>query len=106
MNVLHRLVPRTIAAQITCIVIAAVLLGAGLASAVVFALFSTWQTSANQEVMAAGRAARIAAITARETPGVTSIAVDDVGLDTALRSTAGRDRKNDGVRLQRQGEDL
>ena len=62
MKVLHRLVPRTIAAQITCIVIAAVLLGAGLASAVVFALFSTWQTSANQEVMAAGRAARIAAI--------------------------------------------
>jgi len=48
----------------------------------------------------------LAAITARETPSVTSIAVDDVGLDTALRSTAGRDRKNDGVRLQRQGEDL
>jgi malonate decarboxylase epsilon subunit len=48
----------------------------------------------------------LAAITARETPGVTSIAVDDVGLDTALRRTAGRDRKNDGVRLQRQGEDL
>jgi hypothetical protein len=34
----------------------------------------------------------LAAITARETPGVTSIAVDDVGLDTALRRTAGRDR--------------
>jgi hypothetical protein len=48
----------------------------------------------------------LAAITARETPGVISIAVDDVGLDTALRRTAGRDRKNDGVRLQRQGEDL
>ena len=34
----------------------------------------------------------LAAITARETPGVTSIAVDDTGLDTALRRTAGRDR--------------
>ena len=62
MKVLHRLAPRTIAAQITCIVIVAVLLGVGLASSVVFALFSSWQTSANQEVMAAGRAARIAAI--------------------------------------------
>jgi signal transduction histidine kinase len=65
MKVLHRLVPRTIAAQITCIVIAAVLVGVGLASSVVFALFSSWQTSANQEVMAAGRAARIAAIVHR-----------------------------------------
>ena len=62
MKALHRLVPRTIASQITCIVIAAVLIGVGLASTMVFALFSTWQTSANQEVMAAGRAARIAAI--------------------------------------------
>ena len=41
MRVLHRLAPRTIAAQITCIVIVAVLLGVGLASSVVFALFSS-----------------------------------------------------------------
>ena len=32
----------------------------------------------------------LTAITARETPGVTSIAVDDTGLDTALRRVARR----------------
>ena len=62
MNVLHRLVPRTIAAQITCIVFVAVLVGVGLASSVLFALFSNLNTAANQDIMAAGRAARIAAI--------------------------------------------
>ena len=62
MKVLHRLVPRTIAAQITCIVFVAVLVGVGLASSVVFALFSNLNTAANQDIMAAGRAARIAAI--------------------------------------------
>ena len=62
MTVLRRLAPRTIAAQITCIVIVSVLLGVGLASSVVFALFSNLNTSANQDIMAAGRAARIAAI--------------------------------------------
>jgi malonate decarboxylase epsilon subunit len=34
----------------------------------------------------------LTAITARETPGITSIAVDDAGLDTALRRIARRDR--------------
>jgi malonate decarboxylase epsilon subunit len=34
----------------------------------------------------------LAAITARETPGVTSTAVDDTGLDTALRRTGARHR--------------
>ena len=62
MNILRRAARRTIAAQITCIVMAAVLVGVGLASTVVFALFSNSQASANQDIMAAARAARIAAI--------------------------------------------
>jgi len=62
MNILRRLVPRTIAAQITCIVIGAVLLGVGLASVVLFLLFSNSQVATNQDIMAAARAARIAAI--------------------------------------------
>ena len=62
MSLLGRLAPRSIASQITCIVIAAVLVGVGLASTVVFALFSNLNTAANQDIMAAGRAASIAAI--------------------------------------------
>jgi signal transduction histidine kinase len=60
-----RWIPRTIAAQITCIVIAAVLLGVGLASIVVSALFNNSQPSPNQDVWAIARAARIAAIVPR-----------------------------------------
>jgi signal transduction histidine kinase len=62
MKILRGLVPRTIAAQITCIVMAAVLVGVGLASGVVVVLFSNSQATANQDIMAAARAARIAAI--------------------------------------------
>jgi signal transduction histidine kinase len=62
MKILRRLVPRTIAAQITCIVMAAVLVGVGLTSGVVVVLFSNSQAIANQDIMAAARAARIAAI--------------------------------------------
>jgi signal transduction histidine kinase len=62
MNIPRGLVPRTIASQITWIVMAAVLVGVGLTSGVVFVLFSNSQASANQDIMAAARAARIAAI--------------------------------------------
>jgi signal transduction histidine kinase len=62
MTARRRWIPRTIAAQITCIVIAAVLLGVGLASIVVFSLFNNSQGGANQDVWAIARAARIAAI--------------------------------------------
>jgi signal transduction histidine kinase len=65
MNLVGRLLPRTITAQITCIVIVAVLLGVGLASTVVFALFNNLQSGARQDIMATARAARIAAIVHR-----------------------------------------
>ena len=62
MTVLGRLAPRSITSQITCIVIAAVLLGVGLASAVLMYLLYNWQTGANPDLLASARAARIAAI--------------------------------------------
>jgi signal transduction histidine kinase len=62
MKIFRRIRPQTIASQITCIVIAAVLVGVGLASTAVFFLFNNSQTAANQDIMAEGRAARIAAI--------------------------------------------
>jgi signal transduction histidine kinase len=62
MNFVHRLVPRTITGQITGLVIVAVLLGVGLASTVLFYFFYNGQGGANAEILAAVRAARIAAI--------------------------------------------
>ena len=54
--------PRTITAQITGIVIGAVVLGVGLASAVLMYLVYNWQVGANPELLASTSAARIAAI--------------------------------------------
>jgi signal transduction histidine kinase len=61
-SVVSRLAPRSITAQITAIVIAAVLLGVGLASALLLYLFYDRQAGPDLELVAAGRAARIAAI--------------------------------------------
>jgi signal transduction histidine kinase len=62
MNFLRRFAPQTITAQITSLVIIAVLLGVGLASAVLFYLFYTGQAGPSAEIIATARAARIAAI--------------------------------------------
>jgi signal transduction histidine kinase len=62
MSILRRLIPGTIAGQITGLVIVAVLLGLGLASAVLLYLIDQGQTGVNREILAAVRAARIAAI--------------------------------------------
>lgn len=62
MSVLGWLAPRSITSQITSIVIAAVLLGVGLASAVLLGLLYNSQAGANPELLASARAARIAAI--------------------------------------------
>jgi signal transduction histidine kinase len=58
----RRLLPNTIAGQITSLVIIAVVLGVGLASAVLFVLFSQGPAGPNSEILAAVRAARIATI--------------------------------------------
>ena len=62
MNFLRGFAPQTITAQITSLVIIAVLLGVGLASAVLFYLFYTGQAGPSAEIIATARAARIAAI--------------------------------------------
>jgi signal transduction histidine kinase len=62
MRLLHRLAPRTITAQIASLVVVAVLLGVGLASAVLFYFFYTGQGGGSPEISASVRAARIAAI--------------------------------------------
>lgn len=62
MSVVRRLIPGTIAGQITGLVIVAVLLGVGLASAVLLYMIDQGQTGANREIFTAVRAARIAAI--------------------------------------------
>jgi signal transduction histidine kinase len=62
MRLLHRLAPRTITAQIASLVVVAVLLGVGLASAVLFYFFYTGQSGSSPEISASVRAARIAAI--------------------------------------------
>jgi signal transduction histidine kinase len=61
MGFLHRFTPRTITAQIASLVVVAVLLGVGLASAVLLYFIYTGQTGASPEIMVAVRAARIAA---------------------------------------------
>jgi signal transduction histidine kinase len=62
MNLLRRVAPQTIAAQLTSLVIVAVLLGVGLASTVLFHFFYNVQGGINAEILPAVRAARIAAI--------------------------------------------
>jgi signal transduction histidine kinase len=62
MGFLRRFAPQTITGQIASLVIVAVLLGVGLASAVLFYFLFTGQPGASPEILAAGRAARIAAI--------------------------------------------
>jgi hypothetical protein len=62
MRVVRRLIPGTIAGQITGLVIIAVLLGVGLASAVLLYLIDQGQTGPNREILATVRAAHIAAI--------------------------------------------
>jgi len=62
MRALRRLLPRTIAGQLTALVIVAVLLGVSLASAVLLHLFDQGQAGSNHELLAAVRAARIVAI--------------------------------------------
>ena len=62
MSFARRLVPRTVAAQIACLVIVAVLLGVGSASAALLYLLHFGQPAASPEIMAAARAARIATL--------------------------------------------
>ncbi|WP_158817657.1 ATP-binding protein [Methylocapsa sp. S129] len=62
MGFLRRFAPQTITAQIAGLVVVAVLLGVSLASAVLLYFFYTGQPGVSPEIMAAVRAARIAAI--------------------------------------------
>ena len=71
MSALSRFVPGTIAAQIMGLLIIAVLLGVGLASAVLLYLIDREQTGADREIFATVRAAHIAAIV-REAEGAKS----------------------------------
>lgn len=61
-GLLRRFAPRTITGQIAGLVVVAVLLGVGLASAVLLYFVYTGQTGASPEILAAVRAARIAAV--------------------------------------------
>jgi len=62
---LRGLAPRTIAGQITGLLVISILLGVGLASAVLLHLLNQGQNEVSREIFAAGRAAHIATI-ARE----------------------------------------
>ena len=62
MRFLRFLAPQTITAQIACVVIAAVLLGVGVASTALFYSFYRDQVGASSNVAASIRAARIAAV--------------------------------------------
>jgi len=62
MRTLPRLLPRTIAAQMTCLVVAAVLSGVALTSVVQTYIVPNWESSREPEIVAGKRAARIAAI--------------------------------------------
>lgn len=70
MRMLRRLAPQTIAAQIACLVVVAVVLGVSLASTALFHFFYVSQVGANGDILPAVRAARIAGIVrkAQETP--------------------------------------
>ena len=99
---LGRFVPRTITAQIACLVIAAVVLGVGLASGVLLYLFYSGQAGSRSDIAAVVRAARIAAVVrevrAAETPadreralktarrrGAEVVKTPSAGVDAALR---------------------
>ena len=60
-----RVMPKTIAAQIACLVVVAVLLGVGLASAAMMHFFYSSQAGVNADIVPAVRAARIATIVRR-----------------------------------------
>jgi signal transduction histidine kinase len=62
MHLPRRLLPRTLTAQITTLVIAAVLLGVSLTSAVLLYLTYDWRASVSPELFAAAGAARIATV--------------------------------------------
>jgi signal transduction histidine kinase len=61
-NFLRRIMPETIASQIACLVIVAVLLGVALASVALLHVFSASAVGANGEILPSVRAARIAGI--------------------------------------------
>ena len=65
MSFLRGFAPRTIAGQITGLLVISILLGVGLASAVLLYLVNQGQNEASREIFAAVRAAHIATI-ARE----------------------------------------
>jgi hypothetical protein len=65
MSFLRGFVPRTIASQITGLIVISVLLGIGLASAVLLYLVNQGQNEVSREISAAVRAAHIATV-ARE----------------------------------------
>lgn len=65
MSFIRRVAPKTIAAQIACLVFVAVLLGVGLSSAALFHFFYAGQAGVNAEILPAVRAARIAGIVRR-----------------------------------------
>jgi signal transduction histidine kinase len=62
MNFMRRLAPKTIAAQIACLVVVAVVLGVGLSSVALIHFFYASQAGANGDILPAVRAARIAGI--------------------------------------------
>ncbi|MEA2771977.1 MAG: hypothetical protein QOD93_4939 [Acetobacteraceae bacterium] len=62
MRLPRRLLPQTITAQITTLIIAAVLLGVSLTSAVLLYLIYDWRAGVSPELFAAAGAARIAAV--------------------------------------------
>lgn len=62
MSLLRRFTPQSIASQIACLVIVAVMLGIGLASVALFHVFYASAAGANGEILPSVRAARIAAI--------------------------------------------
>ena len=104
MGVLRRFAPQTITAQITCLVIAAVLLGVGLASAVLLYWLYNGQATASSELAAAGRAARIAAVVreaeATQSPGELDSLVKASrrrGVDVERVPTAGLASARNGV---------
>jgi len=76
MRFLRLLAPQTITAQIACVVIAAVLLGVGVASTALFYSFYGDQVGATSNVAASIRAARIAAVVMEAQASESSIELD------------------------------
>jgi signal transduction histidine kinase len=86
-GLIARFAPRTITAQIACLVIAAVVLGVGLASGVLLYLFYSGQAGSRSDIAAVVRAARIAAVV-REVRAAETPADRDRALKTARRRGA------------------